>query len=172
MIECYVSISAWMHICTFGPFSYAIVAYHLERGVMSLHDAVGVNCNRTQLLISRRWCHVYGLRCECWMTRWREKVMPFHYWLYLVSIVPHCWSKLLIYFYMFELWTILDQINNKKYLTNQYLKIYNLFFWDVRYIKWQVFFDFTLFNFASKSWLIYLTNLNVLLVYSITNNSY
>ena len=40
---------------SFRPLSRALVDYHLERGVMPLCDAVGVNCN------SGRKCLVYEL---------------------------------------------------------------------------------------------------------------
>ena len=34
-------------LCTFGPTSRALVAYHLQRVGMPLHDAaVGVNCQK------------------------------------------------------------------------------------------------------------------------------
>ena len=31
---------------SFGPFSRALVAYHLETGGMPIHDAVGVKCKK------------------------------------------------------------------------------------------------------------------------------
>ena len=33
-----------MALCSYGQPSDALVDYHLERGGMLLHDAVGVNC--------------------------------------------------------------------------------------------------------------------------------
>ena len=47
--------------------SRAQVAYHMERGGMPLHNTVGVNYKREQLLTSRRRCQVYWLRSKCWM---------------------------------------------------------------------------------------------------------
>ena len=35
-----------MALRSFGPHSCALVDYHLERGGMSLHDAVRANCKR------------------------------------------------------------------------------------------------------------------------------
>ena len=43
MIEFYAAIFAWI-LCSVAPPSRALVPYHLERGGMSLHDAVEVNC--------------------------------------------------------------------------------------------------------------------------------
>ena len=42
------------------------VGYHLERGGMPLHDAVGINCKKGAIIlnISHR-CQVYGLRGVC-----------------------------------------------------------------------------------------------------------
>ena len=45
MIEFHTAIFAWF-LCSFGPPSRDLVAYHLESGGMPLHDAVGVNCER------------------------------------------------------------------------------------------------------------------------------
>ena len=42
MIEVHPAIIA-LFLCFFGPPSRTLVAYHLERGAMPLHDAVGVN---------------------------------------------------------------------------------------------------------------------------------
>ena len=58
-IEIHAAIFAW-YLCSFGPLFHALVAYHLERGGMPLHDAVGVNCKKGALMI-------YGLRGECYM---------------------------------------------------------------------------------------------------------
>ena len=41
--------------------------YHLKRGGMPLHDAVGINCKMELLLIIKAQCQVYGLRGLCWM---------------------------------------------------------------------------------------------------------
>ena len=43
MIECDAAIFAWC-LCSFGPPSRALVAYHPERSGMPLHDAVGIKC--------------------------------------------------------------------------------------------------------------------------------
>ena len=45
MIEFHVSIFAWF-LCSFGPASRALVAYHLGNGGVPLHDAVGENCTK------------------------------------------------------------------------------------------------------------------------------
>ena len=42
-VEFHMTIFAWF-LCTFGLPSHTHVAYHLERGGMTLHDSVGVNC--------------------------------------------------------------------------------------------------------------------------------
>ena len=44
--------------------------YHIERGGMPLHDAVGINCKKGPTSESRLGCQVYGLRaylddCVC-----------------------------------------------------------------------------------------------------------
>ena len=71
MIEFHESSFAWF-LYSFGPLSRVLAAYHLGRGEMSLHDAVGVNCGKcatTENKGSR--CRVYGVRgctlnnCEC-----------------------------------------------------------------------------------------------------------
>ena len=43
--EFHATIFAWF-VFSFVPPSRALVAYHLERGGMPLHDAVGVNCTK------------------------------------------------------------------------------------------------------------------------------
>ena len=53
------TIFAWF-LSSFGPPSRVLVAYRPERGVMSLHDAVGQTVKRTQFLISRGRCLVYS----------------------------------------------------------------------------------------------------------------
>ena len=60
-----------------GPvFSLTALAcssgYHLEKGGMPLHDAVGVNFKRGTTK-SRRRSQVYGLRGVCWMS---VRVLP------------------------------------------------------------------------------------------------
>ena len=45
MIVFHETIFAWF-LCSFGLPSRALVAYHLERGGMPLHDAVVVNCRK------------------------------------------------------------------------------------------------------------------------------
>ena len=42
----WVTLPFCMALRSFGPTSYALVDYHLERGGMPLHDSVGVNCER------------------------------------------------------------------------------------------------------------------------------
>ena len=51
----------------FGSLSHTLVVYHIVRGGMPLHDAVGETVKMAQLLISRRSCLVYGLRGVCWI---------------------------------------------------------------------------------------------------------
>ena len=43
MIQFYVAVFAWF-LCSFGPLSRALVAYHLGRVGMPLHYVVGVKC--------------------------------------------------------------------------------------------------------------------------------
>ena len=45
MIEFHMAIFAWF-MCSFGLPSRTLLAYHLEKGGMQLHDAIGVNCKR------------------------------------------------------------------------------------------------------------------------------
>ena len=45
MIELHAAIFSWF-LCSFVAFSYALVAYHLQRGGIPLHDAVGVNSKK------------------------------------------------------------------------------------------------------------------------------
>ena len=40
----------YMALRSFESPSHALVVYHMERGGMPLHDAVGVNCKRGLLL--------------------------------------------------------------------------------------------------------------------------
>ena len=54
MNEFQSAIFAWF-LCSFRQPSLALVAYHLERGGMQLHDAVGVNC-KTGLTILISQC--------------------------------------------------------------------------------------------------------------------
>ena len=55
-------------LCSLGSSSCGLVAYHLERGEMPLHDAVGVNCEKGAIiLITRQRCLVCGLGGECSM---------------------------------------------------------------------------------------------------------
>ena len=55
--ECDATIFAWVLCSTEPPFC-ALVAYHLEKDGMPLHDEVGVNDIKAQ---------VPGLRGECWI---------------------------------------------------------------------------------------------------------
>ena len=43
MIE-FQAVIFYGFLCSFGPPSRALVSYHMDRGEMPLHDAVGVNC--------------------------------------------------------------------------------------------------------------------------------
>ena len=36
--------------------------YHMERGEMQLHDAVGINCEKVATTENQDRCQVYGLR--------------------------------------------------------------------------------------------------------------
>ena len=45
MIEFHVAIIAWF-LCSFDPPSRVLVTFHLERGGMQLHGAVGVKCTK------------------------------------------------------------------------------------------------------------------------------
>ena len=45
MIEFHMTILVWF-LSTFGRPSRALMDYHLVRGRMTLHDAVGVNCKK------------------------------------------------------------------------------------------------------------------------------
>ena len=45
MIKLHSAIFAWF-LCSFGPHYRALVAYHLVRGVMPLHNAVWVKFNK------------------------------------------------------------------------------------------------------------------------------
>ena len=50
----------------FGPLSHALVDWHLERGVTPLHDAVGVDCERAQLLKTKAQVPGMRLRDDCY----------------------------------------------------------------------------------------------------------
>ena len=65
MIEFHEAIFVW-HLHSFGPPSRGLAAYHLKRGEMPLHDAIGVK-KRAELVILWRRCQVYGLRGVCWI---------------------------------------------------------------------------------------------------------
>ena len=45
LIEFHAAIFEWF-LCCFGLPSSALVAYHLKRGGMPLHGAVGANCEK------------------------------------------------------------------------------------------------------------------------------
>ena len=45
VIECDEAIFVWF-LCSFAPPFRALVAYHLERDGMPLHDAIEVNCEK------------------------------------------------------------------------------------------------------------------------------
>ena len=49
MIEFDTAIFAWF-LCSFTPPSRALMSYQSERGGMPLHDAVGVNCNKGEII--------------------------------------------------------------------------------------------------------------------------
>ena len=46
MIEFHAAIFACF-LCCCGPLSHAVMAYHMERGGMPIHDAVEVNCKKS-----------------------------------------------------------------------------------------------------------------------------
>ena len=56
-----------LFLCPFGPPYRALVADHLKRGGMPLHDALALNCKRALLLKSRHRHKVYSQRGECWV---------------------------------------------------------------------------------------------------------
>ena len=59
----------WLVLYSFGPPSSTLVVYYLERGEMSLHDAVGTNSKNdaTTEYEGAGRCLVYGLRGVCWL---------------------------------------------------------------------------------------------------------
>ena len=59
---------------SFGPPSRILVDYHLEKGVMQLHDAVGVNCEKgatTEIQGAGTW-YMYGLIGVCLVFVWAK----------------------------------------------------------------------------------------------------
>ena len=65
-----MAIFAWL-MRSFGPPSRSQVDYHLDRGGMLLHDAVGVKCGSgATTKIKEHRCLVCGLKGVCWVIVW------------------------------------------------------------------------------------------------------
>ena len=75
--------------------------YHLERGWMALHDAVGINCKKGTNWKSRLRSQVYGLRGVSWLLcvcvlsdlTWLPLLDGGRKWWYIIII-----TKILLYF--------------------------------------------------------------------------
>ena len=81
----------YLALCSFGLPSHALEDYHLQRGVMPLHDTVRVNGERAKLVkikvevlrVSAKGCMVYNCLCVIWLDMttapWQsEKVMAYY----------------------------------------------------------------------------------------------
>ena len=65
MIEFQAVIFDWF-LCSFGPLSRALVAYHLERGGIPLNNEFGANCERGTATDIKAQVPSIWLCGKCW----------------------------------------------------------------------------------------------------------